>query len=523
MASHQRESVETGEFHAEPAAPAGTRAWAGLALLALPTLMLGLDLTLLHLTLPAIALDLQPTSAEALWIVDSYGFFIAGFLITMGKLGDRIGRRKLLMMGGTGFAMASILAAFSTHPLMLIGARAALGVAGATLMPSTLALISNLFVEPRQRALGIGIWTTVWGIGYALGPMVGGLLVERFWWGAPFLIAVPIAVLLLVFAPRWLPEFRAPKRETLDFTSVILSLAAVLPFIYGVKQLPTSGWASLDSVGVVAIGFFFGALFVRRQKRMDDPLLDLRLFTHRAFSVALVVLLVGLMAVGGAMLLVAQFLQLVAGHSPVDAGLMMGLSALAMIAGGLGAPLLARAIRPGFVFSGSLGLVVGGYLLLTQLEDSPLGVAIALTALALAYLGNGTLAALGTELVIGSVSPEKAGSASATSEMAQDLGISLGIALLGSLAGGMYRLSLGKQVPEDLAPETREALFDSLWSAVASELPAELLEQARSAFLVGIQATGTLGAVGLAVVVLLSAIALRNIGVRRIDEDGERV
>ena len=256
---------------------------------------------------------------------------------------------------------------------------------------------------------------------------------------------------------------------------------------------------------------------------MDDPLLDLRLFTHRAFSVALVVLLVGLMAVGGAMLLVAQFLQLVAGHSPVDAGLMMGLSALAMIAGGLGAPLLARAIRPGFVFSGSLGLVVGGYLLLTQLEDSPLGVAIALTALALAYLGNGTLAALGTELVIGSVSPEKAGSASATSEMAQDLGISLGIALLGSLAGGMYRLSLGKQVPEDLAPETREALFDSLWSAVASELPAELLEQARSAFLVGIQATGTLGAVGLAVVALLSAIALRNIGVRRIDEDGERV
>lgn len=162
---------------------AGPRAWAGLALLSLPTIMLGLDLTLLHLALPALALDLKPTSVQALWIMDAYGFFIAGFLITMGTLGDRIGRRKMLLIGSVAFALASVVAAFSTSANMLIVARAALGIAGATLMPSTLALISNLFSDPRQRALGIGIWATMWGVGSALGPVVGGLMLEWFWLG----------------------------------------------------------------------------------------------------------------------------------------------------------------------------------------------------------------------------------------------------------------------------------------------------------------------------------------------------
>ena len=298
MTHHESVPIAVPEDHISERA--GARAWAGLAILSLPTVMLGLDLSLLHLTLPALALDLQPTSTQALWIMDAYGFLIAGFLITMGTLGDRIGRRKLLLIGAVAFAVASVAAAFSTSANMLIAARAALGVAGATLMPSTLALISNLFPHPRQRALGIGIWATMWGIGYALGPVVGGLLLEWFWWGAAFLIAVPVVILLLILAPFLLPEYRAPKSERVDLTSVALSLAAMLPFVYGIKQIAKSSLAP-DAVVAILAGVLFAWIFVRRQRRLADPLLDLSLFANRAFSVALVVLLFGLVAVGGTM------------------------------------------------------------------------------------------------------------------------------------------------------------------------------------------------------------------------------
>lgn len=492
---------------------AGPRAWAGLALLSLPTVMLGLDLTLLHLALPALAADLQPTSSQALWIMDAYGFLIAGFLITMGTLGDRIGRRKLLLIGAVAFAAASVLAAFSTSANMLIAARASLGVAGATLMPSTLALISNLFPNPHQRALGIGIWATMWGIGYALGPVVGGLLLEWFWWGAAFLIAVPVVILLLLFAPLVLPEYRAPDAGRLDFPSVLLSLAAMLPFVYGIKQIAKSSIA-LDAIVSIFVGALFAWVFLKRQRRLADPLLDLSLFANRAFSVALIVLLFGLVAVGGTMLLVAQYLQLVVGHSPATAGLWMGLAALAMIIGGTGAPLVARVIRPGFVVAGALALSVVGYLMLTQMTPDAGGVTVAVAALALAYLGNGTIAALGTDLVVGSAPAEKAGSASAMTEMVQDLGVSLGIALLGSIASAIYHRSMLNHLPTGLDASMREAVIDSLWAAssLASELPTGLMAQAQAAFMAGLHGAAIFSAASVAVLTALSAVALRHVG-----------
>ncbi|QPF75537.1 MFS transporter [Roseateles sp. DAIF2] len=499
---------------AQASGRAGPRAWAGLALLSLPTIMLGMDLTLLHLTLPALARDLQATTTQALWIMDAYGFLIAGFLITMGTLGDRIGRRRLLLLGAGAFALASVLAACATSAGMLIAARAALGIAGATLMPSTLALISNLFVDPRERALGIGIWVTMWGIGYALGPVVGGLLTEAFWWGAAFLVAVPVVLLLLVLAPWLLPEYRAPRAERLDLLSVGLSLAAILPVIYGIKQLAKAGPAPL-AIAAIGIGLLFALLFVRRQRRLADPLLDLSLFANRAFSVALVVLLVGLIAVGGAMLLVAQYLQLIAGHSPAAAGLWMGLAALAMIAGGLGSSLLARLVRPGFVVAGSLALSALGYLLFMRLGSGDAsGVSAAIAGLALAYLGNGAIAALGTDLVVGAAPPEKAGSASAMTEMVQDLGVSLGIALLGSLAGAVYQHRLSDHLPDGLDEGLRSAVLDSLWAAqsVAPELPAGLLEQARQAFVAGFGGAALLSAASVALLALLSSVTLRQVG-----------
>lgn len=497
-----------------PAVTAGAREWLGLALLALPTILLGLDLTLLHLALPALAADLQPTSMQALWIMDAYGFMIAGFLITMGTLGDRIGRRKLLMIGATAFAIASTLAAFSTSAVMLIAARALLGMAGATLMPSTLALITNMFADPRQRALGFGIWATMFALGMALGPIVGGVLLEQFWWGAAFLIAVPVVVLLLCLAPRLLPEYRAPRSGRLDLASVGLSLAALLPVIYGIKQVAKDGFG-LHPAAAIAVGLVFTLLFVRRQRRLADPLLDISLFANRAFSVALIVLLFGLVAVGGTMLLVTQYLQLVAGFSPLVAGLWMAPPALAMVAAGVTAPLIARRVRPGFVVAAALGLSAPGYLMLTQVANDASGAVVAVAGFSLAYLGLGTIAALGTDLVVGSAPPEKAGSASALSETVQDLGISLGIAVLGSLATAVYRVTIRGGLPDGLSHEAQEAVADSLWAAssVAVHLPADLIDEAQAAFMAGFGSAAMVSAAGVSVLAILAAVLLQDIGV----------
>lgn len=491
---------------------AGVREWVGLALLALPTILLGLDLTLLHLVLPALALDLRPTSTQALWIIDAYGFMTAGLLVSMGTLGDRIGRRKLLMIGAAGFAAASVMAACSTSAAMLIAARVLLGVAGATLMPSTLALISNMFFHPQQRALAIGVWATMFALGMAAGPVVGGVLLERYGWEAAFLVALPFVGLLLIAAPFLLPEYRSPQQGRLDILSVILSLLALLPIVYGIKHMSKDGVDSI-AMSAIASGLVFVAVFVRRQRRLASPLLDLGLFSSQAFNVALVVLLVGLIGVGGTMLLVTQYLQLVVGLSPLSAGLWMGPPALAMLAAGIAAPLLARRIRPGYVIAAALGLSVIGYIMLTQLDRSPQGVAMVTAAFSLVYLGLGTIAALGTEMVVGEAPIEKAGSASAMSETVQELGLAVGIAILGSMTTAVYRTRMADQVPEMLSSGTRHAVSDSLAGSVAvsRQLPAGLLEQAQAAFMAGFNVSATASAVGIACLAVLAAIKLRHI------------
>lgn len=494
--------------------PAGAREWIGLALLALPTILLGLDLTLLHLALPALAVDLRPTSAQTLWIVDAYGFMIAGFLITMGTLGDRIGRRKLLMLGAAAFGIASLLAAYSTSATMLIAARAVLGMAGATLMPSTLALISNMFLHPHQRALAIGVWATMFALGMAAGPVLGGVLLGYYWWGAAFLVALPVVGLLLVAAPYLLPEYRAPQQGRLDLPSVALSLLALLPIIYGIKQIAKDG-VGASAVLMIVGGLTFMLLFIRRQRRLSSPLVDLDLFSNKAFSVALVVLLVGLIGVGGTMLLVTQYLQLVVGLSPLEAGLWMGPPALAMLVAGITAPLLARQIRPGYVIAGALVLSVMGYLMLSQLDRTSHGVALVTASFSLVYLGLGTIAALGTDLVMGAAPAEKAGSASAMSETVQELGLAVGIATLGSLATAVYRIRMADGYSDPMAQDVQRAVSDSLAGAlsVSPELPAGVLEQAQAAFVTGFNVAAAASGISIAILAGLAVITLRHIGV----------
>ena len=275
---------------AEPAERAGRRQWIGLGVLALPTLLLALDMSVLYLALPHLAADLAPSSTQLLWIMDIYGFMIAGFLVTMGTLGDRIGRRRLLLIGAAAFGAASVFAAYSSSAEMLIAARTLLGVAGATLMPSTLALISNMFKDPKQRAVAIAVWMSCFMGGTAIGPVVGGVMLQVFWWGSVFLIGVPVMVVLLVASPLLLPEYRDRSAGRLDLASVALSLATILPIIYGLKELAKDGLA-VGPLAAIAAGAVVGVVFLRRQRRLDDPMLDLTLFQNRSFSAGLGVML----------------------------------------------------------------------------------------------------------------------------------------------------------------------------------------------------------------------------------------
>lgn len=486
---------------------AGIREWAGLALLALPTVLLGLDVTVLYLVLPSIAADLNPSGTQTLWIMDAYGFLIAGFLITMGTLGDRIGRRRLLMIGMAAFAAVSVLAAFAPSAELLIAARALLGVAGATLMPSTLSLISAMFTDVRQRALAIGVWATMFALGMAAGPVVGGALVGALWWGAAFLLAVPVAAVVLAGARALLPEHAVPHAGRLDLASVGLSLLAVLPVIYAMKHAAAHGPGPRAAV-LLAAGAGAGALFVRRQRRLPSPLLDVGLFADRAFSAALAVLLIGLVGVGGTMYLVTQYLQLVEGLPAAEAGLLMGSPALAMLAAAIGAPVLARWLRPGLVMAVTLGLSMIGYALLGTAGTGEAPCVVA--GFALAYLGLGAIAALGTDMVVGAAPASKSGSAAAMSETVQELGLAAGVALLGSLTTAVYSARMA--VPPGTPPAVAEQATGSLSGALSVAGHAQVdVARAQETFTAGLNAASLVAGAAVLAAAVLCVAALRHV------------
>ncbi|GAA4430212.1 MFS transporter [Georgenia halophila] len=486
-------------------ARAGRREWIALLVLALPALLVSLDMFVLLLAMPYLSADLGASSIEQLWILDVYGFLLASLMLTMGTLGDRIGRRRLLLLGASGFAVASVLAAFAVSPLMLIVARGLLGVAGATLAPSTLALITNLFRDPAQRAQAIGIWLVCFMGGAAIGPLVGGAMLESFWWGAAFLLGVPAMLLLLVLGPILLPEHRDTAAGRIDLTSVALSLAAMLPAVYGLKELARGGWQAVPALALV-VGLTTGVAFVRRQLHLEDPLVDLRLFRNRAFSTAVAGMHI-ITITGVTMYFVTQHLQLVEGLAPLVAGLVMLPGVLASVTSFVMAPVLARRIRPAPLIATGLVVATAGVVVLTRVEPG------SLVLLAVGYvlfqLGCGPMVTLSTDIVVGSAPPERAGSAAATSESVSELGYSLGIATLGTVAAVVYGRVI--EIPAALAPAAEAQARESLTGAITAArelrpgLADSLVGAARDAFMLGADVAlwivaGLLG--GLAAVVL---------------------
>jgi DHA2 family multidrug resistance protein-like MFS transporter len=517
----------TETTQAPPAPQAGRAEWLGLAVLALPALLVAVDGTALFFALPFISADLQPETDQLLWITDSYGFLLAGLLVTMGVLGDRIGRRRLLMLGAGAFGAASLLAAWAPTAEALIVARALLGVGGATLAPSTLGLIRTMFPDRRQRRTAIGVWGAAFAGGGVLGPVVGGVLLEHFWWGSVFLMNVPVMILLLVVAPRLLPEHRDPAPGRFDLASAALSLAAVLPVIYGIKTAAVEGWGSGPAVAIAA-GVLLGAGFVRRQLRRPDPMIDLGLFRNRAFVAAIATTTIVMFTVIGVSLYTSQYLQLVLGMSPLEGALWSLPPFLAMPVGIALATALVRRVRVGYVVGAGLAISAAGVLLLGSLDGD--GIAMLLVAASVMTTGVGMVTALTTELVVGLAPAERSSAASALSESANELGGSLGIALLGTIGAAVYRSRLSDGMPDGVPAAVTDAARETLGAAdaAAAALPGPLADAvaraADQAFVSGLHVAAFTAAGALAVMAALATVLMRDVpadAVAHRDDDAE--
>ncbi|MGV9670392.1 MULTISPECIES: MFS transporter [unclassified Gordonia (in: high G+C Gram-positive bacteria)] len=487
--------------HREPAR-ADRRTWLGLAVLTLPVLLVSMDFSVLYLAIPSITDAIEPTAAQQLWILDIYGFLIAGLLITMGNVGDRLGRRRILLAGAAVFGIASVIAAFAPSAGILIAARALMGIGGATLMPSSLSLIANMFPNARDRGRAIGVWTAAFAGGSAVGPVVGGVLLHHFWWGVVFLINAPVLAVLFLLAPRLVPEYRAPSTDRFDIVGVALSLLAILPIVYSIKTMAAEGVTPLVAIiGVVGVAMF--AVFIVQQRSARAPLLDLKLFANAQFSSAVAVALVGMMALGGTSYLTGVYLQSVMGHDVLAAALAGLPMAIAVAVFSIGASRVAAWVGVRTAFIGSVVLAAAGNLgLLWLTTDSSLW--IYLVATSIAGIGYGIQFSLVSDIVVGSVPPERSGAASGISETSFELGTALGLALLGSLATLVFREHTdGRNFGDTLG----ETLHD------AGQLGPDgtaLADAARSAFVDGIHAASLAAVITLSVLAVVLAVVLRT-------------
>ncbi|MFD9910325.1 MFS transporter [Streptomyces sp. NPDC059063] len=493
--------MTTNLAHPPAADRAGRKEWTALAVLMLPLLLVSMDVSVLYFAIPAISADLEPSGTQQLWMFDIYAFVLAGLLMTMGSLGDRIGRRKLLLFGATAFGAASVAAAYASSPGMLIAARAVLGIGGATLMPSTMALVRTMFTDAGQRAKAIGIWSGVMVAGIALGSVLSGVLVEFFWWGSVFLVNLPAMVLLLLLAPVLIPESKDPDPGRFDALSVPLSMAAVLPLVYALKEFAAEG-VRPQYVVSLAVGLAFAVLFVRRQRTAASPLISPALF-RRGFGSAVSLNLISSFAMMGSAYFTTQYLQSVLGKSALEAALWALLPSVPI---GFAAPaavaLVQRGANRAYVVAGGFTLSACGYGILALAGTNSLWTVLG--AAGVLACGAAVVTSQLTDLALGAAPAEKAGAASSLLETGQEFGGALGMAVLGSIGTGVY----GHEVPGG-APDTLGGAL-----AAADQLPpaagAALAAAARSAFTSGMHVAAVVGAVVLLAAGALAARALRD-------------
>lgn len=493
----------------------GARGWAALVVLMLPVLLVSVDNTVLSFALPEISTALSPTGVQQLWIIDVYPLVLAGLLVTMGTLGDRFGRRRMLLIGATGFALVSALAAFAPTAGLLIAARALLGFFGAMLMPSTLSLLRSVFRNREQRRLAIAVWAAAFSAGSALGPIVGGLLLEHFAWGAVFLVAVPVLIPLLILAPLLVPESRDPNPGRIDPLSILTSMATMVPVVYAIKEFAVEGVTPLVVI-LLVLGVGMGFLFVRRQLRAEIPMLDMALFRRGMFTGAILVNLLSVIALVGFLYYVSQHLQLVLGLKPIDAGLALIPGMGMMIVAGLAVVPVARRVRPEILVPSALVFSLAGYLVVAFTTHAH-GVAPLIVAFVLLGTGIGAAETVSNELILAAAPAEKAGAASAVSETAYELGAVLGTTILGGIITAFYRSSLiiPDGVPAAAADRARETLAGAF--SAAEGLPASvahaLQQAAADAFGTGVTVTSLIGGVLVIGAAVIAALTLgRRLG-----------
>jgi DHA2 family multidrug resistance protein-like MFS transporter len=490
---------------------AGRREWIGLAVLALPCLLVTMDLTVLFLAVPKLTADFVPSSTELLWITDVYGFLVAGSLIVMGGLGDRSGRRRVLLAGGAGFAVASLLAVAAQSPEALIAARALQGIAGAALLPSTMALVYTMFADPKQRTAALGAVMGCFALGAALGPLLGGALLELSGWRAVFLPNLPVMALLLVLGPRHVPEFRNAEAGRVDVASGVLSAGGILATVYAIKDMAVDGPAPLGAACLVA-GVALLVAFVVRQRGLEHPLVDVRLFARPAFSTALAATALAMFVTYGTFFFASQYLQLVAGLSPLESGLwgLPPVVAMLVASGGV-IPRLTSTVRPAFLVAGGMVIAAVGLALLAQLDASatPATLVAVLTVL---VIGLAPATAIGVNLILGAAPTEQAGAVSGLGQAGNELGGALGIALLGSIGTAVYRDEIADTIGAGVPPDAADAARDTLGGAVgfAGELPADVVDAAATAFASGLNVAAAIAAVLMLATAAATAIVLRG-------------
>ncbi|MBM7832731.1 DHA2 family multidrug resistance protein-like MFS transporter [Agromyces cerinus] len=507
---------------------AGIREWSGLAVLALAALVVAIDTSVVLLALPSIAADLDVDASEQLWIVDAYGFALAGFLVAFGSLADRLGRRRMAVIGAATIGVASAVAAFAPSPEVLIAARAITGIGAAALTPSLYGLLTGLFRDDRQRSAALGVFMTCLMGGMIIGPLVGGVMLSSFRWGSVFLLAVPVMALVLAMFPFLVPERRhqtganvgaavdaGQPRRGVDWVSVPLSLASILPVVYGLKEFARAGIQWSPALAIL-LGVMFAAVFIRRQQQLDGdarraPLLDLTMFRTRGFGLVLFSLFAMTMLTGPMMMLNTQFFQLVSGVDVLAAGILTVPPAIVSIAGFIVMPLIARRIRPGIVISAGLALTVVGLVVMTQVSPAS-GPWPLVLGFSIVSFGATPLPTLGTNLIIGSVPLEQASSAASTSETSGQLGYALGIAVIGSIVTAVYRLGF-PPIP-GLSPADRAIASESIARAVelaTSSGDDALRAAAATAYSSGIQTAALIAAAIMAVLAVITAVKLRHI------------